>query len=147
MNQGGRTGAGDTFRGMQHYPLHPNVFLRCTAVCDGGVQRRTRVVVQRRALGPRIWQRTARTIRTAQKQKSMWSWTGASHGGRGCLAALSEVHECVATSGMHLSPLECSSVVCSEFLLMLRIATCAAVETCLSIVKLGNGKSGACAGS
>ncbi|CAE7543968.1 adt-1 [Symbiodinium sp. CCMP2456] len=38
---------------------------RCTAVCDGGVQRRTRVVVQR-----------------------------ASHGGRGCLAALSEVHEC-----------------------------------------------------
>ncbi|CAE7782976.1 HMCN1 [Symbiodinium pilosum] len=38
---------------------------RCTAVCDGGVQRRTRVVVQR-----------------------------ASHGGRGCLSALSEVQEC-----------------------------------------------------
>ncbi|CAJ1411111.1 unnamed protein product [Effrenium voratum] len=38
---------------------------RCTAECDGGVQRRTRVVAQR-----------------------------ASHGGRGCLAALSEVQEC-----------------------------------------------------
>lgn len=37
----------------------------CTAHCDGGVQRRTRVVLQR-----------------------------ASHGGRGCLAALSEVNEC-----------------------------------------------------
>eukprot|EP00931_Biecheleriopsis_adriatica_P045141 TRINITY_DN25872_c0_g1_i1.p1 TRINITY_DN25872_c0_g1~~TRINITY_DN25872_c0_g1_i1.p1 ORF type:complete len:1608 (-),score=170.55 TRINITY_DN25872_c0_g1_i1:154-4899(-) len=38
---------------------------RCTAECDGGVQRRTRVVEQR-----------------------------AVHGGRGCLAALSEVQEC-----------------------------------------------------
>ena len=39
----------------------PHVHFRCTAVCDGGVQRRTRVVVQRRALGcPRVWQKAQR---------------------------------------------------------------------------------------
>lgn len=51
----------------------------CTAHCDGGVQRRTRVVVQR-----------------------------ASHGGRGCLAALSEVNECnrhLCTGGS--GPIDC----------------------------------------